>query len=416
MSAGNVSFEDGWLKSHKKAFLADPSIKQADKDLIEQFILEYGTSRNHNARTTYKYYSYFKNVLRFLEVPLQKMTYPEYLRFRRALKNDDLKKTGSEEGLTFQGEPYSESSKEDFDSLLRRVLRWQKRHAKAKGKAEIERILEESPFKQDKSKVKDPVIFTEDEILRMIKYAENPRDRALIAVLWETGARISELMTLTIGSLKPLKVDDKEHGFIMAMEQSKTTKRTLPLIESAAFLKEYLNTHPEAKNPEAPLWITRGLQKPLNHSSVLKIVKSVAARAKIKKRVYNHLFRHSRATFLADKGWSEVQLCSWFGWKIGSDMPATYIRRSGINLTNVALEMHGLKPKNGESEKSQLLPLNCYFCKHPNPSTNSYCEKCGKPLDPTKIAESERNASDVINALVEAKINEILVKKGLGRA
>ena len=95
-------------------------------------------------------------------------------------------------------------------------------------------------------------------------------------------------------------------------------------------------------------------------------------------------------------------------------MPATYIRRSGINLTNAVLEMHGIK-QTATADKTALLPRACYFCRHRNPPTHEYCEECQKPLDPTQIAAQERTANDMINTIVEAKINEILAKRGLVR-
>ena len=141
------------LDRHREAFLADPGIKEADKQLVERFIAEFGTTKNHAGRTTYKYYSYFKTVLRFLHHPLAQITFEDYLRFRQALQRDDLTKAGSKYAVKYNGEAYSEASKEDFDALLRRVLRWHKQYAKPAPKRTIERILEQSPYKPDKNKM-----------------------------------------------------------------------------------------------------------------------------------------------------------------------------------------------------------------------------------------------------------------------
>jgi len=73
------------------------------------------------------------------------------------------------------------------------------------------------------------------------------------------------------------------------------------------------NTHPAKNDPEAPLWIKRNKKgvEPLDHASISKIIKRGAEKAEIKKRVHAHLFRHSRATFLA-KYLTEAQLCQYF--------------------------------------------------------------------------------------------------------
>jgi len=38
-----------------------------------------------------------------------------------------------------------------------------------------------------------------DDVERLIDAAYNPRDEALVALLWETGARIGEIIGLTVG-------------------------------------------------------------------------------------------------------------------------------------------------------------------------------------------------------------------------
>ncbi|KXA90543.1 hypothetical protein AKJ40_01415 [candidate division MSBL1 archaeon SCGC-AAA259M10] len=47
----------------------------------------------------------------------------------------------------------------------------------------------------------------------------------------------------------------------------------------------------------------------------------VAEKADIDKPVNPHHFRHSRATFLANR-LTESQMCEWFGWVQGSDRPS----------------------------------------------------------------------------------------------
>ncbi|MEM2613605.1 MAG: hypothetical protein QXO15_05170 [Nitrososphaerota archaeon] len=57
--------------------------------------------------------------------------------------------------------------------------------------------------------------------------------------------------------------------------------------------------HPLRENPDAPFWIsigTRNRNSPLTYGAVRTLLKLLARKAGIKKRVYPHLFRHSRAT------------------------------------------------------------------------------------------------------------------------
>jgi len=48
-------------------------------------------------------------------------------------------------------------------------------------------------LKGDKREDKKPEVLTEDEIFRIIEAAKHPRDKALIALEYEAGLRVSEL-------------------------------------------------------------------------------------------------------------------------------------------------------------------------------------------------------------------------------
>ena len=39
---------------------------------------------------------------------------------------------------------------------------------------------------------------------------------------------------------------------------------------------------------------------------------------------------------------TEAQLCGWFGWEQGSDIPAGYVHLSGRDIDNAYYTMHGL--------------------------------------------------------------------------
>jgi integrase len=45
-------------------------------------------------------------------------------------------------------------------------------------------------------------LLTEDEIRRIVSAAENPRDKTLVLVLYETGCRIGELLSLRIKNIQ----------------------------------------------------------------------------------------------------------------------------------------------------------------------------------------------------------------------
>jgi len=73
----------------------------------------------------------------------------------------------------------------------------------------------------------------------------------------DTSARPHELLNLKIKDV----VFKKSNNGIQYAEihvSGKTTSRTLPLIRSIPYVKEWLNVHPFASNSKAPLFISIG--------------------------------------------------------------------------------------------------------------------------------------------------------------
>jgi len=77
-------------------------------------------------------------------------------------------------------------------------------------------------------------VLTEEDIQKLLDSANNTRDKALISMLWETGARIGELIDLEVGDLK-----DYPHGKKVIIN-GKTGARRLPLISSVPHIQAWL--------------------------------------------------------------------------------------------------------------------------------------------------------------------------------
>jgi integrase/recombinase XerD len=159
-------------------------------------------------------------------------------------------------------------------------------------------------------------LLTVDEIQNMIATATDSQDRALIACLWESGARIGELL----GILRKHVTMDAIGAVLVV--QGKTGMRRIRVIESAPYLDEWIAK--KSLRPDDGVF-------PHNYSTAARKIKQLAKKAGIEKRIYPHLFRHSRATYLA--GYlTEAQLCQYMGWTIGSAMARIYVHLSGQDL------------------------------------------------------------------------------------
>ncbi|MFH1473854.1 MAG: tyrosine-type recombinase/integrase [Candidatus Aenigmatarchaeota archaeon] len=232
--------------------------------------------------------------------------------------------------------------------------------------------------------VKPEDILTEEEIKRMIESTKDPRNKAIISTLYETGFRSSEFRNIKI---KGVKRD--EWGFMLCVD-GKTGVRSVRVVNSIPYLKQWLKYHPDKDNEEAWLFPTvRNSKKKLDRNSFNKLLRKAAERCNINKRVYAHLFRHSRISQVAKKI-PEEGLRKNFGWTKDSTMPSIYIHMTGKDVDEMFLrDLYGITDKI-QKNVDILVPKVCANCGERNPFDNSYCVKCKFPLDAKTLDEAAR--------------------------
>ncbi|OYT56650.1 MAG: hypothetical protein B6U68_02950 [Candidatus Aenigmarchaeota archaeon ex4484_14] len=194
---------------------------------------------------------------------------------------------------------------------------------------------------------------SKDEIMDMISAAESLRDRVIMHVLYESGCRVGEFL-----GLKREDVVFDGVGSVLLVN-GKTGPRRIRLIESSFMLFTYLKT---SKRTERVF--------PFTERCVCKILNKYAKKAGITKHIYPHLFRHSRATHLANH-LTEAQMCVFFGWVQGSDMPRTYIHLSGRDIDSALQSIYKReeeKPKPKPTE-DMLMYRFMVFLKNQKPAS-----------------------------------------------
>ncbi len=311
--------------------------------------------------------------------------------FRQATKDDLIALVGN-----LERSDYAEHTKYDLKVMLKMFYKWLKGNDES---APPEIAWLKKSKKNLNHKLPEDLL-SEDEVLQMVEAAINPRDKTLILVLYETGCRIGELL-----SLQMKNVNFDQYGAVLRVT-GKTGDRRVRIISSAPVLASWLNAHPRANDPDAWLWFqyknNKKTDKCLRHGTVYATLKKIAKRAGIQKKVYPHLFRHSRATALANK-LTEAQMKEHFGWVQGSEMAATYVHLSGRDVDNAFLKIHGLvQAENAQEEKLKL--RICQRCKDHNSPSSKFCTKCGLPLDEQTMAmiENKREKSDnLMNKLMD---------------
>ena len=245
-----------------------------------------------------------------------------------------------------------------------------------------------------------------DDIVKMLQACDNPRDKVLISILYESGARISELLDL---KMKDATLDDC--GFLLSVN-GKTGERKIRIVQATTDLKNWIDNHAFKNKDEAPLFYSfddKNFGGFMTGTSVWLLIRKLTARTGIKKNIGCHSFRHARATELS-KVMSDAEMKIFFGWSRNSNMPGLYSHLDEKHVDRKIQEINGLKPK-GEVKPMELPTFECYRCKEINNAGNKYCYKCGAPLDLQTIQKLD----SLKNMLSEGtlKVLEEMADKGM---
>jgi len=144
-----------------------------------------------------------------------------------------------------------------------------------------------------KSDKKLPIVLSVDEIQRMFNVCENKKHKAILALLYSCGLRVSELIDLKWSHI------DRSRMIINIIQAKGNRDRQVPL--SNDLIKVLEDYYKDYKSVE---YIFNG-QKSLQYTdrSVGEVIKQLAEKAGIcNKRVYTHLIRHCSATHLLENG------------------------------------------------------------------------------------------------------------------
>jgi hypothetical protein len=245
-------------------------------------------------------------------------------------------------------------------------------------------------------------LLTKDEIEKLIDTAQHPRDKAMIATLYESGARRGELLSCNIESV----VFDSV-GCLITFPESKTKKRTVRLVYASLYLHNWIENHTlklgnGVPDQNAPLWTTsyavKGQYNRLTDMALHFQLKKLAKKAGITKRIYPHLFRHTRATDLAEH-LTDAQLKKHFGWSQSSAMTARYIHDPDTD--NAILKMNGLEIEDAQSETLKV--ERCPRCKTLNPEKTKCCLVCGLPFGENIIDPMEQKMKEMEIRMVEVE-------------
>jgi integrase/recombinase XerD len=152
-----------------------------------------------------------------------------------------------------------------------------------------------------------PVVLSVEEVAQLLATAKPGRERILLTTAYACGLRISELLSLQVTDIDSARM-------VVNVRQGKGAKdRQVPL--SARLLVELRAWW--CRHRTKP-WLFPGMagssrQRPMNATSVQRMVKQIVVRAGLKKKASLHTLRHSYATHLLEAGVDVVTLQKLLG-------------------------------------------------------------------------------------------------------
>lgn len=149
---------------------------------------------------------------------------------------------------------------------------------------------------------KMPAILSMDEVVRLLEQpsGDSPkeiRDKAMLELLYATGIRVTELITLKKSDV------NLQLGYIICRDASK--ERVIPFGNAAKdALIRYLNESRAVliHDPDSEYLFANCSGKPMSRQGFWKLIKSYAKKAGIVEDITPHTLRHSFAAHLVENG------------------------------------------------------------------------------------------------------------------
>jgi integrase len=277
-------------------------------------------------------------------------------------------------------------------------------------------VIENIPLlnRKEKSVWKPSDLWTTEDDLLFLRHCPSKRMKCYHAVARDSGCRPHEILKLRIKDIAFKLVGNRQYAEVLV--NGKTGTRSLPLIDSLPYVKDYLDhEHPMQGNPNAVFICGTGK----SYGKELQIISLHNIYDTLKKEVYPKLLESPNVSpeekqkirELLKKPWTpylvgrhtsltqksrilkESTLRIFSGWSANSDMPMRYIHLFGNAACEDILQASGLVDKH-QHPINALQSKQCPNCNEPNKPDSKFCAKCRMVLTYDAYEEAADNKLD----------------------
>lgn len=223
--------------------------------------------------------------------------------------------------------PHEPATKAMIRRTVKRFLKWRYRDIEM-----LEMLKSPGMPLVNTRKINKSVLFTNDEINRMLHAAERIRDKAILMLFAETGARPQEMRGMRW-------MDVGWQNEEVQLYSTKTCRgRTLPIIHAVSYLRHWHDSWAYA-DPQGSDYVFPALSRancprnqPISSSYLNRLIKKLAKKAGIDRRVNAYLLRHSRLTELYKLGVKGIEHNKFAGHSPGSKHQNVYVHLDNSDL------------------------------------------------------------------------------------
>ncbi len=360
--------------------LSDNIISESDKGLILEYVLERQALNNLSDIRCNKIASSIIGFRRFMAGNYAACSIADIYQAVNKMQS----------GLSRKGKPLKTNTKRDYIVILKPFLLWLIDSGYSNLPPKKIRALK--PLPAERSTVAPDDLLTSGEVMQLIQACKNPRDRALISVLYESGVRVAELGRLCWGD-----VIFDEYGVKLYIDDRKNRQhRYSRLVISTEYLAKWRNDYPRSVTPAAPVFIDLTHGNAIHYDAIVRLLERVQRRAGIQKSINPHLFRHTRITHMIQQNYQESIIKKSMWNNLNTEMFSVYVSLSESDIDNEFLAKTGIEKK-ASTDHNPLLPITCGECQHINPPDAQICNRCGLPL----TAEAEMMIHSKIRSAVD---------------
>lgn len=291
---------------------------------------------------------------------------------------------------------YKPSTVETYKKYIKQYFNWA-------GKPEIVKHLKVKTIDTPIVRTDLPTI---DDINKMLETTSSPFYKAMISLLYESGARISEVLMVKVSDIV-----ETDKGMLVHVHQTKTgnDKRPILCLQSGQYIRNLIMYGSLSKDdylfksPDNP-------DKPIYPENARETIKRIAKKSGIDKRITPHVFRHAQATEMLVQGYQETIINKKLGWKPHSNVSARYKHCINDDVINATLL------KNGMSDPS--IVIKSETMKQPDKMNiadqQKILSKLNSEIDELKAERENLKLmlnEDAIKIMIEAKVNELMKNK-----